>query len=709
MSGVPRSSITKEYINNQVTYLKLKYPEFKEQDIRKFVVDDAQKRLVRPKVQIISHDNFNSKLEVVDLLTQIRKFNNKTITPSGTWYETSDVHKAPDIDFMMSRMSLRASHKKMMLDHREHGQFNLAMLEDFRQGMVKIGSNSIIGASGSQYSILYDLENFNAITSLSRHGVMAAYVLTERFISHNFHFTSNEEVINHIITTVRACPPKDQIDAAINKYKLVVPFPGDILDSLMPSMTRYYKVPSIPLKLMQLLEGLAPHQRVFVAYHLNMRYLAQSNPQLIRSLIDTLFDVENIVPDPTIELVKISSFFDKDLTQLISVTCGDLINGRILGSMHNPSDSSNYDPDTFRRIVSIGRHMQSVLSEIEELFNLFMCAKCVIPRVDNQKNLTRRNVILSDTDSVVFTTNEWVTWYCGKQEMGTRATRVSNLVMFWLSKALDAYIYHMSYTRGAIGEFTKMIRIKNEYMFPILVRCDIAKHYFALKTIQEGKILNPPQLEIKGLQFKDSKLPAVTNEFTETLITDVLMELNEKGTLNIHNYIARVLEYEKTVYDSIMSGSILYVGTQSIKHAEEYKDATRTIHKNYLLWMDMFADKYGPIRLPTKVPTIPLTDKMMNNPKYLDWLCAKNKHAYNVLMKLEPKDRAKITRMPMSGTVTSIPEELLACADVRSIVYTNIRPAHLILKSFKVELYNHGVNKRRLLLSDIYSNGVNLS
>jgi hypothetical protein len=707
MTGILRPSVTKEYINNQVKYLHSKYPNIEASNIKEFVKSVAQSKIVRPKAQIIQHMDSTSTVLEVDLLDHIRKHNDKTITPSGSWYETSDVKQAPDVGFMLSRLDLRKVHKNKMLASREVGQYDLALLEDFRQGMVKIGSNSVIGVSGSEYSILYDLENFNGITSIARHGIMGAYVFTERFLAHNMQFFSDEEVINYIVTTVRACPDRSSIQDIVQRFGIYEPTSREITDSLIESMQNYYCIKDNGDKIESLLKGLKKHERTFVAYHLNMRYLVHMNQEFFHKFITELMDVDNLPIDETIEVSSITKAYDEDLVQLLAVICGKIINGKVLSKLHNANDKDgNYDPDAVRRILSIGNYMKNKLNEIKDLFELFMYAKCTIPSIDNQKDLTRRTVILSDTDSVIFTVNDWVKWYCGHNEMSDRATRIASLIMYWLSKAISAYVFHTSYYRGAIGKFTSMIKLKNEYMFPILVRCDISKHYFALKTIQEGKFLSPPQLEMKGLQFKSSTLPSVTNDFTEKLIVDILNKLSTSGEIDINEYLSRILIYEQVIYESLKSGQLTFLASASLKHKEEYKTPEKSIYKNYLIWEKLFADKYGSIKLPTKVPLVSFIPKIFVTEQYLDWLSKQNNQAFQQLMDYPPDERAKITRLPIAGTLATIPEELIPCIDIRSVIYKNITPSHLVLRSFKIDLNNQG--KRKLLYSDIYASHIRI-
>lgn len=114
-----------------------------------------------------------------------------------------------------------------------------AILKNYEQALYKINQNSVIGAMGTEFSAMYDLESFNAVTSLARHGIIMAYAFAERFLANNHYFPDIERLLNYIIVLANAAPSKEIIDNLVAKYNLFIPTCMDISESLLESMQNY--------------------------------------------------------------------------------------------------------------------------------------------------------------------------------------------------------------------------------------------------------------------------------------------------------------------------------------------------------------------------------------------------------------------------------------------------------------------------------------
>ena len=703
MAGVNRPSFTKEYKENILTYYKLKYPNVKDEDILSAIDKIIAKKIYKPKAEIIKHTDFNSEIVKVDLYRHLLENMNKVITPSGTYYQTHDQKEAPDIKFMENRLEARSKHKKAMLKYREAAQFDIALLEEFRQQMIKIGTNSVIGGSGTEHSILFDLENFNGITSIARHDIMLAYVFTERFLANNVYLPSESHTLNYLITQIRICPNEEDILKVVNKHNLYIPTSEDLFNSLLESMSVYFEIAENS-KVKSFIDTLPDYLRVYLLYNCNLYNLFKYNNDYFKKWLSELFNIEQVECNPDIEphsteqseVKPISKAFDGELFQLTGVYSRYVINGKKVSTLHEDH------PEVAKHVLSIGNYLKDKLKEVKDIFNMFFVSRSTVPLVDEMKDFTRRVVILSDTDSVIFTTIPIIRWYFDNIKVTDESSRLAAFVTYMLSKGLASIVGYISYYRGATGEYTKMMNIKNEFTYSSLVRTDIAKHYFGKKTVQEGVTLPEADYDIKGVQFKSSTLPKITNDFTERLIKKSLTELEEHGNISVNEFIWEILNYEKIVYTSVMDGELLYVNSQSVKNKAEYADPDRSVYKWYEVWEKVFSDKYGHIHIPTKVPVISFNNKSILTNKVKDHMFKVDEKIANKLYGLPEELLKKMTRMLLSGTVEKIPEELIPAMNIRSIIYANIKPAHLVMKSFKIDLNNTG--KKQFLYLDIYNN-----
>ena len=69
--------------------------------------------------------------------------------------------------------------------------------------------------------------------------------------------------------------------------------------------------------------------------------------------------------------------------------------------------------------------MQHKLAQIEDIFNVFMLHDVGIPRVPEHKFMYRDAITLSDTDSIIFSTQHWVEWYTGSLAINDRAYAIN--------------------------------------------------------------------------------------------------------------------------------------------------------------------------------------------------------------------------------------------------------------------------------------------
>ena len=162
-----------------------------------------------------------------------------------------------------------------------------------------------------------------------------------------------------------------------------------------------------------------------------------------------------------------------------------------------------------------------------------------------------------------------------------------------------------------------------------------------------------------------------------------------------------VLNYEQQIFKSLREGQLTYYTNAPVKIKEEYKTPESSLYSNYLIWQEVFSKKYGDIFVPSKCYLIPFTKNKYKSPEYLNWLMEKYPDIYkkwDTYIKKNPTK--KINRLPIPIACQQIPEELIPLVDMRSIVFKNVQPAMLLLKTAGIDLGNP---KKLMLLSDYYT------
>lgn len=702
MIGVQRESLLKSYVDNQVSFLKAKHPTKTEEELTKIVKDIAQEHLRKPRAKIIHHPSpGNSEMKEVDLLKHIRDNTTKIITPCSTIYKSTDEQVAFDKKFIDMLRNNRDVAKKAMLKFAAEGREQESKLEDFKQSLSKILVNSIIGSNGNNQNAMYDLESFNGVTSMARHGVIMAYAYVERFLTSNFYFPDIEHAINYIVTTKNLCPSREVIYGITDKYHLINPLPCEVADMLLAGMKYYtYNHAANKLKLNQILEKLPMHEVTFIYYSRNLYNLFTTNTPFWKKWIAefTNHHTKAWDFDLTVNEVKPEDLYaiDGDLLQVIATIYSNELKGMQIKK--TPQDN----PELAKRLALIGQYMQDQLNDTSDLLDLFLHNDTFISHIHSQRNIVRKCVAISDTDSVIFTTKHLVEWYLdGEVNFSQDAYNINAFVVYLLTKSISSIIRHMSIARGATGDNIEMIEMKNEYLYPVLIKTGIGKHYAGRITVQEGNFLPNPTMDIKGVAFMSSNIPKVSHDFVKKFLLRIQDEMIEHGNLYASDFIVMAYEYEQSIIKSLQNGDFTYFPNVAIRAKSEYKKPESSVFVNYELWQAVFSEKYGDIVIPTKVPIIPIKPKSLTDGTYLDWLEQDSPSIHRKMVKFMEKLGTKdITRIPLSINLSAVPREIVPITQIRPIVYKNMAPVQLALKSLGIDLGNA---KKMPLLSDYYS------
>jgi len=346
--------------------------------------------------------------------------------------------------------------------------------------------------------------------------------------------------------------------------------------------------------------------------------------------------------------------------------------------------------------------MQEKLNKIKPLFDYFTEHNVGIGYVSQHKNMFRDTTILSDTDSIIFTTEHWVQWYNhGSLKLDHRTYSLNSLVVYWLSKANAKILAHLGKIIGACGPNATLLEMKNEYMMPVAILTNRKKHYISSMFIQEGVYYANPKLDIKGVGLRGSNLCESTLEYTKWFIHELVNDISiTDGKISAVKYIREVLRFERMIYDDIRAGNTTYLPVDPIREAAEYKDADKSIYFNYKFWEEIFASDYGSIQLPSKCYILPLTSALSSY-SYVAWL---EKEKPNIAVKLQgflKQHRLKnVSRVPINPLVNKIPNELQPVTAIEQIVFTNSQPLYLVLSSLGIGTGTD--SKRRILFSRIY-------
>ena len=740
-----RPRLLEAYKLQLAKYISFKYgcDEKKAEEIALRICKDRY----RPLTAIIEETKIDNRPEIkaVDLVSWFDKQSNNIITPSGSVYCQHEVKTGTIIDMLIKFLKNRDKEKKLMFKCKAAGDTTGYLTHYYAQTLIKIFINALPGNFGSKYSIFYDKGNYNAITSCGRSLIAYAYSEIEAVLGGNFMWLSINDLEAHIISQLYAGINEEKVEKAMAKYQLARKTKEDLfqfykkelmiynrytdymhknddrthhacsrdnmfynhLDKIKKSQdtvtyARYNGHTDGDLaKIAELVWKLNDTQVQYLYYYENLRHIIMENDTYFRNYFHDLFDYDKIPMDDSVDPQEL---FKLDGAMVIMVNVA-------FRKYLDPGDSKIqvYDlptkrPDLAKRFVNISKYVSERLKQMDDLFDAFINTPICRQNTENQNLLYRNTSVVSDTDSVIFTVKDWVEWYTGSvYSIDESAYHISMVMIYWITNAVSHALQKYSEAHGCRNEYIKTSKMKNEFLYPVMIQADVKKHYAGVVTVQEGVILPKPDTDIKGGQFRGSKVPEVALKFAEDLISkDILEVIYRNGRVSAHEIVDKVRQFEQRIYDDVQNGSTEWYAMLSVKTKDKYAKPMSSTWYYYHVWQMVFAPKYGDIILPTKAPAVPLNEP---TEQYWEWLEKKDKKlcARWINFQNQKQPDGKLYRWPSYMTVLTsggkVPSELIPLVKVKDIIHAAVMPCHLILRQLPI---NCGFEEENNLFSEVY-------
>lgn len=672
-----RPKIMAAYLENMTDHLRQQHPDVPVEKINAFVQGVVRTRLKRPKVFVHTHPRYGvTEQKEVDLLQYATGLQTEIITPAGVIYMPPSRKKSILAQMLEASVAARNKFKHMQLQAAAVGDSVKEIIYKLLQASTKIFNNSIPGGMGARFSFLYDLPGYNAITSGSRQSVKTGYAHTERMVASNLYLTSVDDVINYVVLHTRVCP-HDQVKHVMQKYGIAYPSIDEVANFFFECLKFYTDIEAIRNRIVSYISTLTDVERAYVFYAYGYRNLLITNEKIMRAYFEEFFR-RDVPADPAANPEDIFKVED-DLLAMATSLNFDTINREPKMDV-----AVKENPDGVRKLLAICSHMQACLDKWKDLWETFFIVDVSFSRLWEHPDIVRRCVLVSDTDSVIFSTDIVTNWYSPKERFCQDAYDINAFTVFLLSQSLEHVLARMSAGFGMEGKDKARIRMKNEFYYPVFIRSPAAKHYAGAIYIQEGKILPKPKMDIKGVIYRGSDLPAETSDAFVEFVKWVLDEIMKHSTISVADILGRIAAHERTIYKSLMSGQRTFLPTASVRNADEYANAAISEHFYYLFWEAVFAPSFGEFVIPNKGYTVPILNdgKALKDPAWRDELKAFDPALLERFEAFEAKHpHKKLTHITIPPSLTEVPEIFRKILDVRKIVHMNDRPFFLFTRS----------------------------
>jgi hypothetical protein len=652
---------------------------------------------VDPEVTYLQrNENGDRELKTDTLQTFLRVAvsQRELIAPTFTTYLHPQVRESLLTGFIGANKIQRGIAKRAMFRARSEGNTLLEIYKDKEQTNMKLSSNACSGAHVSASTPLFNPSAHSTLTSNCR--VTASYgsANNEKLLAGSRHYWSPDVVKNNI-TSIRLNTDYEALEGAMNRFGIRVPDAADTMACILRSTRLYFRNPAQHHLIGQYVSKLTPPERSAFVYTGDLYHLRQYNETVIRTFIGKLASRVDVVhPEPDAVLASASSEIVAFAVQL----CPDEMRGKKLEDIAGTPAQGI--------VASSVANIQATLHEYRDFIRAFFVTGNVPASVAAFPESIRRVALMGDTDSTLFTVQEWVIWFNnGRLGFDARSQAVAAALVFLASMTVAHLLARMSANFGVEEKRLFDTVMKNEYRFITFTPTPVAKHYYAHIDCREGQLYAEPEAEIKGVHLKSSSAPPAITARARNLMIGIMTTVAREEKLSLTKILGEISTIEHEIIDSVMQrSSCEYFRIGQIKPAAAYTlPPERSVYAHYLFWNATFGPKYGmtgappytaikipvdigsPTRIRTWLTTMPDQELAA---RLGAWLAS---HGRNSLTTFYVPEEA----IHAGG----VPREILERVAIRKLVKDTMKTFYLVLESLGVGMENRQISH---LVSDDY-------
>lgn len=608
----------REYLKQSAVFIsKVKSIPFLEayDKVKKVVNKSNYKNpIVRYMTKLENGDQVEETAELTHYIKSAQAAN-QVIVPSFTTYihpnERLSLHSA----FINLNVNARKEDKKLAFKYKMEGNKSKADFYDNMQKTRKIFNNSLSGSYASNGTILYNPSAHYTLTSITRSVSSIGNAVSESMIGGNKLFKDPESVLNYI-TAIITYSDLAKVDTVMQKYDLHYPTVDEVMEMIEDSTKWYWNIPKRLGEIRYYLTKLEPIELACVMYTNDFYNIRKYNDSMVRKLISSISELKTGYSTDKVKDIYNSP---EGVANHAHNICSDMIKG-INVDYEKMIDSPEVDA-----IASTTKYVSEVLTSYKDFFHAFFITDIAPVNIAYMKEMIRNSIVLSDTDSTCGAYDDWVRWYFQEERYASDAKHIAiaSSVMTIVTQVMDHYIKILCGNMNIAPERFELLKMKNEYYWYSFITTNMTKHYFADTGIQEGKVYAQPEKEVKGVNLIASKVNKTYRKIGEEMM-EYIKKCNREGELiDLHYLIKKVADAERNIIQKMKEGSLEVFGIDKIKPAGAYSDEpTKSNYVHYLLWEEVFADKYGHAMEPTyqviKASTTLDSKKRMDD--YLDSL-----------------------------------------------------------------------------------------
>lgn len=521
------------------------------------------------------------------------------LIPTFTVNLSSDKQPSFLVDFIDHNVKARSVNKQIALKAEVEGNHNLFIQANNNQINNKTYNNSASGAFAAKSSILHNPTAHSTLTSVTRTVSSLGNSINEKMIAGNRHYRNSDITLYNIIS-IASDLDRDKISRTINKYNLKYPTVDETIACIKYSSNLYWVDNKSFKKIEDFINKLDDVERAGVVYISDFFHIRKLNDTFVRNFLTSLSKkVTGINVEDPISVLKKANDNTVNLAHHIFMKEVQGIG----------KDYTKVSEEIRQDLAATCMNIDKVIDDHRDFIDAFFLSDNVPCTTAHIPNMIRRSVVLSDTDSTMFSVDEYVNWYFGKLIFNEEAFAVAASIMFIVTQCIAHMLAIFSANMNVRPEKLHTLAMKPEFTFPVFAQTSVAKHYYTLINVREGNVFKAPSLEIKGVHLKNSALPKEIKKGLEDKMKDILDNVYSGNMVSIKDEIKFVIDKENYIKEALLNNNIEFFKRSKIKLPEAYtKSQEESPYVHHQLWIDVFEPKYGAIERPPygviKIPTL---------------------------------------------------------------------------------------------------------
>lgn len=560
--------------------------------VRKVTAKDGQHPMVNPRVTCIKPDENGDRQKVETTFLQYFRetiANKEILTgPMATFMDQRK--KMAYLSLYVSQaFPKRAAMKKLQFQKKQEGDPVGEAYGNNAQNNIKRSINAISGGSSIPTTPIYCASLHPVLTSHCRMTSGYANANNEKLLGGNRHYHSAEVTLNNLVA-LSSRIDEENIMRVVKQYNLYIPTDAELFEDVLRCSRQYWHWREKEVVIREFLSKCNPAQRASIAYTYDMYLLRKYNPDFAMDFIASIGQDAKPIEGMSMEEAK--DIFNKAKESIRVI--GLMIHGdRTAGKKKEQYTADETVLYLAASIVQIYR----TLDQYRDFITTFLRSKHVPASLAKLPNALRHIVLMSDTDSSMFTLQDWTGWVAKeKNDYSERTNRgIFGAMLFLVDATLKHLLANMSANIGISEENIFETAMKNEFSFRKMVPLGRTKHYVASIDCQEGNVYTEMDIEKKGVHLKNSNSPKEIIDHAESIMVRAFnLDTNEPRPVYITELMREIADEERKILTEVNNGGSTYYRSKQIKNAEAYKlEADNSPYANYIFWNETFGEFYG--------------------------------------------------------------------------------------------------------------------